>query len=207
MMMNWKFIRFANLALFGLLLISCESEYTKAVKSELAKGVRKDSLLFDINFGNTREEFYGKCFDLNKQQLVTQGIGFSVQYMIKDSITGKKPDEIRMLFYPNFDSLDIINAMNMEFSYPGWMPGERGMQSDSLRSHVQAILTKWYGGNEFITAHLDKRDVPVKIDGNRRILILLEDTQRVLVRIHDIDHPQFMHQALGLRETTEEQGK
>jgi hypothetical protein len=207
-MMTWKFIKYASLAFCGLLLIGCETEYTKAVKAELAKGIRQDSLLFDINFGSTREEFYGRCFDLNQQKLVSQGVGFSVQYMIKDSITGRKPDDIRMLFYPNFDTLNIINAMNLEFSYPGWMPGQRNLQSDSLRNHVTEILAKWYGGNPFITARIHEQDVPVKIDGNRRVLVFIEDPQRVLVRIHDINHPEFMHQALGLKnEDTQGQEK
>ncbi|HZY82169.1 MAG TPA: hypothetical protein VFE50_21740 [Cyclobacteriaceae bacterium] len=177
--------------------MSCESDYTKAVKSELAKGVRADSLLFDIKFGTTREEFYGTCFDLNKRHIVTQGIGFSVQYMIKDSITGKKPVDIQMLFYPGFDTLDIVNAMNIEFRYPGWMPGERELQSDSLQSHVRAILTKWYGGNPFITARIHEQDIPVKVDGNRRILLFMEDEQRVLARISDLSHPEYMHKALS----------
>jgi hypothetical protein len=171
-----------------------QSDYTKLVKQELASGIRKDSLLFGIRFGDTRNDFFGKCFDLNKQRLVTQGPNSSsVQYMFSDSLYHKRPTEIRMLFYPSFDSKDVINEMIMEFNYSGWAPWNRPLQSDSLKVKTMELLMKWYGGNNFITANVDKSSFPVKLDGNRRILVEIKDVQSVVVKVQDILHPQFMH--------------
>jgi len=162
------------------------------VKAGLATGVRRDSTLFGIKLGSTREEFYGTCFDLNKQKLVTQGVGFSVQYDFVDSITQSKPTPVRLMFYPGFDTLNVINAMNVEFTYPGWSPGIRELQSDSLSRHVKRILKTWYGGNDFVSVEINKQEVPVKVDGNRRILVFTEDDRRVLVRMQDMSHPEYL---------------
>ena len=204
MTMNLKYIKCASLVLvFAAGLMSCDSDYTKLVKSELAKGVRQDSLLLGINFGTTREDYYGICFDLNRQKLVTQGIGFSVQYNIKDSTTQQPPRDITMYFYPTFDTLSVINGMDMEFVYPGWGPAIRELQSDSLRSHVMELLHDWYKGNDFMIVKIDEKDTPVKIDANRRIMVLLEDEQRVLVHIQDLLSEAYRHKGVSVNKEME----
>lgn len=197
MMKISRFIKSASILIIVAAMMSCESDYTKMVKAELAKGIRQDSLLLGISFGNTREEFYGKCFDLNRQKLVTQGVGFSVQYMIKDSLQ-QPPRNISMLFYPTFDTLDIIKGMDIEFRYPGWNPNIRELQSDSLENHVKKLLLKWYKGNDFVTAHFDKKDTPVKVDANRRIILFVEDEQRILVHVQDLLHPDYRHKSVAV---------
>ena len=194
--MNWRFIKFAISFIFlAAIYQGCmQSDYTKLVKSELAKGVRQDSLLFDINFGDTRNEFFGKCFDLNQQQLISQGPNSqSVQYIFTDAAVHQVPTEMKLLFYPSFDENDKISDMEMEFSYTGWAPWNTKLQSDSLKVKVFELIKYWYKGNDFVTAKTDDIDFPVKVDGNRRILIYILDTQSVGVRIQDILHPKFMH--------------
>jgi hypothetical protein len=51
----------------------------------------------------------------------------------------------------------------------------------------------WYGGNDFVRAHVNDRELPVKVDGNRRILVDIKDQQAVQVRVQDLLHPYFMH--------------
>lgn len=195
-MINLKFIKFTiSFLLFSLVLSGCfQSDYTKLVKEELAKGIRVDSLLFGINFGDTRDEFYGKCFDLNKQQLITQGPGgATVQYLFKDSLVHDSLTDLRLLFIPVFDQSDIIIEMNLEFSYLAWAPWNESYQSDKLKEKVLKLLQLWYKGNEFITVEMDGNQVPIKLDGNRRLLVYLKDTQNVVVKIQDILHPQYRH--------------
>ena len=195
MTVNLKSIRYPiSLLLISTILSGCfESDYTKLVKSELAKGVRKDSVLLGIRLGNTRNEFNGKCFDLNKQQLVTQGEGFSVQYLFTDSIVHQQPTPMKLLFVPAFDSKDVISNIDLKFSYTGWSPWNQQLQADSLKSKVMALIMRWYGGNQFITADVDDHPVTVKLDGNRRILVLIFDEQSVVARVQDILHPKFIH--------------
>jgi hypothetical protein len=189
-----KYVKYIPIVAVCLAMVSCkESDYTQMVKSELAKGIRQDSVLLGINLGDTRDEFFGRCFDLNKDQIVTAGTGVSVQYLFKDSVFHREPREIKLLFYPEFDSTSIIAGMNLEFSYTGFGSGNRELQSDSLQSKVMKMLSKSYGGNKFVVAHIKDQDIPVKVDGNRRILVYVEDQQRVLVRVHDILHPKYRH--------------
>lgn len=196
MMMNSRFIKYSiSLIFLGTTLIGCfQSDYTRLVKSELAKGVRYDSLLLGIRFGDTRNDFYGKCFDLNRQQLVREGPGnTSVQYMFTDSVVHSRPTEIRLLFMPKYDEQDIITEMNMEFSYRGWAPWVQELQSDTLKAKTMQILMNWYKGNDFVMAHIQNTDQPVKVDGNRRIVIYKLDPERVVVKVQDILHPMFRH--------------
>lgn len=164
------------------------------VKQELDKGIRQDSLLFGIEFGDTRNAFYGKCYDLNKDSLITQGPnGTSVQYLFVDSLVHTRPTRMRLLFFPTFDEQEEIAEMKMEFSYQGWAPWNRELQSDSLERKLILLLEKWYEGNPFITANVREMKVPAKVDGNRRILIDIKDAQSVRVMVQDIWHPMFKH--------------
>jgi hypothetical protein len=189
-----KYIKYSiSVLAIAAVFTACESDYTKMVKSELKKGVRKDSVLLGIKFGSTKQEFYGRCFDLNKAMLVTQGPGGLVQYFFMDSIYSATPTKMRLLFYPTFDQNDSIAEVNMEISYAAWAPWIRNMQSDSLQGKTLKILKNWYGGNDFVTAHLTDKDIPVKVDGNRRVIVDIKDAQTVNIRVQDILHPMFRH--------------
>lgn len=195
MMMTWKYLKYPiSLGFFVVFATGCfQSDYTKLVKSELAKGVRQDSLILGIKFGDTRLEFQGKCFDLNQQQLVTAGTNGFVQYQFVDSLVHQQPTQIKLQFSPTFDQNEIIDELNLEFGYVSWAPWNRKYQSDSLLVKTKKIIMGWYGGNDFINVLVDKRDTPVKLDCNRRILISIKDEQTVAVKIQDILHPRFRH--------------
>ncbi|MBI3220592.1 MAG: hypothetical protein HYZ44_13845 [Bacteroidetes bacterium] len=195
MMIIWKYIKYPISLLLACVVLSCvQSDYTRLVQSELAKGIRNDSILLGIKFGDTRQDFFGRCFDLNKQRLVTQGpSGFKVQYLFNDSLINVKPNKIRLLFSPFFDTNEKIAEMDLEFSYLGWAPWNKQLQSDSLKINIMKLLMAWYKGNEFIEAQVEGESIPVKLDGNRRILVHIKDAQSVTVRVQDILHPKFVH--------------
>lgn len=196
MKMIWRYIKYPiSVFIVATILSGCfQSEYTKLVKSELAKGVRQDSILFGIKLGNTRDDFFGKCFDLNKQKLVTQGPrGLCVEYIFSDSIHHPKSTQIKLLFCPSFDQNNVMSNMDLEFSYTGWAPWNKQLQADSLKGKVMALMMDWYKGNEFVTANVENSEVPVKLDGNRRLMVFVKDAQSVVVRVQDILHPKFKH--------------
>lgn len=195
-MINLRSIKyFPAIVICSSLLLGCfQSDYTRLVKSELAKDVRTDSVLLGIHLGDTRNVFYGKCFDLNRLKLITPGDGGTfVKYLFTDSAFHDKPTEIRLLFYPTFDRNDIIAEVKIDFSYLGWAPWNRPLQSDSLEVKLKKILMRWYKGNEFVTAHLGDKELPVKVDGNRRMIVEVKDAQSVQVKVQDLLHPYFMH--------------
>src|SRR5882757_11077591 len=105
MMINWKYIKFlTSIFVFGLSLVGCiQSDYTKLVKTELAKGVRHDSILLGINLGDSQKMFRDKCLTLNKNHLTMEGPAFYVQYLFDDSLSREHSTLIRLLFKPEFD--------------------------------------------------------------------------------------------------------
>ena len=193
-MMIWRYIRLSgSILLFAICIAGCQSDYTKLVKSELAKGVRYDSILLGTKLGSTRNDFYGLCYDLNKQGIITAGASGSVQYVFKDSLVHKLPTFITLLFVPAFDDKDVLTNLDIKFSYSGWASGNRALQSDSLQVKLKELIMRWYGGNSFVTATVDGKEIPVKLDGNRRIVVTIKDQQNVLVKVQDILHPKFQH--------------
>lgn len=195
MMINWKYLGLLiNYSLLLLLTIGCQSDYTKMVKSELAKGVRYDSVLLGIKLGDTRNDFYGKCFDLNKAGLISAGSGgASIKYVFTDSVIHKTPTEIYLEFVPAFDQRDVITNVDIKFGYPGWAPWNKHLQSDSLKVNVIKLLRYWYGGNDFVIANTKGTKIPVKVDGNRRIFVEDKDMKSIVVRVQDLMHPKYYH--------------
>jgi hypothetical protein len=195
-MTNWRFLKlWSSYILILLSITACtRSEYTRMVTAELASGIRQDSILLGLSLGDSRNEFYGTCFDLNKQQIIHQGpVSASVQYNFIDSLVHDIPTPIRLLFYPGFDEEEIITDMEMEFSYAGWSPWNTDMQSDRLKEKILVLLELWYKGNRFVKAEIKNVDMDVKVDGNRRILVFIIDEQNVGVKIQDILHPRYKH--------------
>lgn len=195
MMEKLNYMKLAISLMFLVLLAGCfESDYTHLVKSELNKNIRYDSILFGISLGDTKRDFFEKCMELNRRQLVVQGpLNSSVQHTFTDTVYHDQPTQIKLLFYPRCDEKDIINHMDMEFSYVGWAPWNTKLQSDVLEKKVLLMLQDWYGGNEFIEVEIDGKTVPVKVDGNRRIIVQRKDTMTVVVKIQDIMHPDYQH--------------
>lgn len=192
-MMTWRSTNYLISALV-LIMIACQSDYTRMVKEELSKGIRKDSILFSINFGDTRQDFYGRCFDLNKQHLVSHGPGNkSVQYLFKDSVVHKTPTDMRLLFFPKFDEKDRIKEMEMELGYVESTLYRNQAKSDSLETRVKDLLVDWYGGNQFVTAKVKDHEFPVKVDGNRRIILEKKEGTVIAIRVQDLLHPAFQH--------------
>ncbi|MFZ9982664.1 MAG: hypothetical protein ACO3FI_11600 [Cyclobacteriaceae bacterium] len=179
----------------AIMVTGClQSEYTKLVKEELATGVRKDSVVFDIELGDSRDEFYAKCTELNKQQLIMQGSGaFSVQHFFKDSLVHSKPREIKLLFSPIFDKGDTLAGMDLDYSYSDWAPWNKSAQSDSLEVYLIRLLELKFKGNPFIEVKSQNVPLKVKVDGNRRMVIVKKNEQIVSVKVQDLLHPNFMH--------------
>lgn len=174
-----------------ILLVGCsESKYSKLVKTEMAKNIVNDSLLFEMKFGQTRQEFYDQCWKLNSQKIIKQGSNNNfVQYHLPQKEGDSSINSIKMLFYGIFDKEKIMRGMDMRFSYNAWSLWNESTHSDKLITVVKDTLQSWYPGNGFIevTMKRSKKDIFVKVDGNRRIIIEpLINTKDVDVRIDDL---------------------
>jgi hypothetical protein len=180
-----------GLLLIAVLFVSCSgSEYSQLVKREMAKGVVYDSLLFDMKFGQQKEEFFQKCWQLNQKGIISNGPGnTSVKYVLPQQNATVSEKNITLLFFGDFDENKIMTGMDYQFYYNAWSIWNKKLQSDKLVPVVMDTLKKWYPGNDFIKVSLkkDSAEIFVKVDGNRRITIRpLDDDKIVKAKIDDL---------------------
>lgn len=171
-----------------LILAGCSgSEYDNLVKTEMSKDLVYDSLFMTMEFGITKQEFFNRCWKLNKQELVKQGPKNNfVEYKLKDQ--SDKDKAITMLFYGTFNEEKIMTGLDLKFYYEAWSLWNKSLHSDHLIEVVKDTLKTWFPGNDFIKVNLkNQKEVLVKIDGNRRILIEpLNDNREIDARIDDL---------------------
>ncbi|MEO9892129.1 hypothetical protein [Aurantibacter sp.] len=159
------------------------------MKTELSKGIRKDTLLFDIKLGDHKKTFFDRCMELNKKGLVTQGPSNKyAKYMLYDKNTTSKTNDIVLLFYPTNTNSSIIDGMDLKFYYSAWSPWNKKLYNNRLLTSVKDTLLKWFPGNDFIQVKLKNDEkFNIKIDGNRQIKVSLDkNTKDVNVLIEDL---------------------
>lgn len=184
------FNKFLSIAIMGVLLLglnACQSKYDRVVKEEMASGKRIDSLQFNLYFGDSKKDFFAKCWELNKKGLIKQGPKNKyVAYELK----GTSETAMTHLFYGIFDEDKKMVGLDMEFAYDGWSPWTEKLQSDKLLLVAMDTLKKWYPGNEFFLLENEKLETPtyVKIDGNRQIIIHAQGDKDVKATVEDLRH-------------------
>jgi len=184
--------RWSCFSLLVLCLMGCKSEYQRYVERELATGIEQDSLIFDMRIGQTRQDFYTICWNLNKQKLITNGTGSNARFVMDQDSLGDASEAKEMLFYGIFDDQDTMRGMRMTYSYLTWAPWNRDKYSDTLLNRLKKQYLEGYPGNDFIQldVEVEGKSYPalVKIDGNRQILMYPKGKKDVLVRIEDLHY-------------------
>lgn len=160
-----------------VILTGCSprARYERRLNSELKSGVRYDSLFLGLYFGMPEKEFYVHCWKLNQKGLIKQGeSNTTAEYKLKNEL--KSP--ALMNFYPNF--LDgRIFEMPVSFKYEGWAPWNKTLSAPNLQSELVKWYEKIYGGGFIEVKHPLHGSAYVKIDGNRRITIFIQDDLHV----------------------------
>jgi hypothetical protein len=158
------------------------TRYERKLKQELATGIRYDSIFLGLYLGMTKNDFYSRCWQLNRLGLVKQGIGnTTVEYKIKDEL--KHP--AIMNFYPGFIDGKIAE-IPVKFIYSGWAPWNAGLSSDSLQQDLLLRFKKTYGEDFIRIDHKDKGSAYVLVTGNRRITIFKENEMNVWAVFSDM---------------------
>lgn len=157
-----------------------KSEYSKVVERELAKGTRQDSLFLGLKFGMSQKEFFNHCWELNQQNILSQGTGLSVRYEVEEL---NQPAV--MNFYPEFHEGKIYQ-LPISMSYVAWAPWNRNLYSDSLQVHVLKLLEEKHGKGFIKVEHPEKGIVYVKVDSNRRISIYRKNDSDIAIVYTDL---------------------
>lgn len=176
-----------KIAILALVFVisACQSEYTKLVKNELKSGKKNDTIFYNLKFGDTRQEFFKICWDLNKEGKVTNGpSNDKVQTTLIPKDSSETLKKIQMLFYGKFNSQDIMTGMDIIFSYNAWSPWNSDFNADKLLPVVKDTLLNWYPGNPFMKVN----GIWVKVDGNRQIELKQESDRDVSVIIEDLEY-------------------
>lgn len=190
-LLDLRTTKFLYVLAFCIGLISCKkSEYSNLVRSEMSKNIIHDTLFLGMTFGQSKQEFFDKCWKLNSKGLVTHGpnnqyVAYNLPIKEGDSLT----KSIRMLFYGIFDDEMNMTGMNVQYSYNAWSLWNKSLQPDKLIPAVKDTLKKWFPGNDFIKVKMKKneKELFVKVDGNRRIIIKpIDDNRELKVRIDDL---------------------
>ena len=171
--------------------MGCKSEYTRYVEQEMEKGIKNDSLIFGMYMGQSKQDFFNRCLDLNKQKIITDGDSQNAKFVEAYDSLGDNTKRKEMLFYGLFDDkTNIMYGMRMTFSYFGWTLWNEDLHADKLIWDVRDKLINDYGGNPFIEVELgsDEFKSLVKIDGNRRIIIVPKNKKDVYVKIEDLNY-------------------
>jgi len=195
MMMKSGFISgIKGISLFFLITLSVacnQSQYDKVVKRELATGKEYNDMIFDMKIGLSKKEFYGKCWQLNKDKLVAQGPSNQYVRHVLDSVSPiyNPSSRIEMLFFGLFDEEDLMRGMRFRFSYTAWAPWNKALQPEKLQEEVKEMMKTLYPGNEFFNLETKINDQPiaVKIDGNRLITVYIFDNRFVQAYIEDLN--------------------
>ena len=182
--MNFKSLtRIAYVLIVIGLIISCEdsveNQYRKYEKSEMAKGIRKDSLFMGLYFQMPKEEFRTYCFDKNIEGKFKQG-GNKNSTWVESKLDGTfYPAAIN--FYPEFKD-DKISELNAAIYYKNAVYKDGIFEMDSLMLDVLNLMGKWYGGEIFKikSPFFYKEDVYVMVDGNKRITIYPDSSGQMI---------------------------
>jgi hypothetical protein len=197
MMMNLDFLKLVikihniSLILVFCFFLSCqeESKYSKILKKELKSGKVYNDLIFDIKIGQTRDDFFKKCYELNQKKLITSG-GRELypEYIMYPKDESNNSKKIKMSFFGIFDDDNIIKGLDLRFNYYTWSSWNKELSSDYLIEEIRDTLLLWFPGNNFFALDLenDEKFAYIKIDGNRRIRVYKIDAKDVAVKIEDI---------------------
>lgn len=174
---------FFLIVLIGCLMCGCgeseEKKYREYEQAELDKGIRQDSLFYGLYLGMSHKAFRTYCFDMNLKGKFKQGgekSPFWVQSKVEDM---EYPAEIN--FYPNFQN-GKISEMNASIYYDNPKFKNGIFIKDSLLQDVLNLMDKWYGGKTFKIKSpvFYKDDIYVKVNGNRRITISMDQTGQMI---------------------------
>lgn len=166
-----------------VIFIGCtpRERYNRWVRNELAGGKHEDSLFLGLRLGMTDKEFYGHCWELNKQGLIRQGEGNTTVLYKIDSFHYNA----EMNFYPSFYE-GRIWQMPVKYEYAAWAPWNTKLFADSLQLELVRNFRRWYGMDFLKVRHPIRGMAYINISGNRRTTIYKKDDHYVVVLFTDL---------------------
>ena len=164
------YLLFAVAVLSGCVETPAE-RYKALEKSELARGIRYDSLFKGLYFGMKYDDFRAYCYRKN-----TVDHDFKVGGLKSSWVECKLPTGMdypaAINFYPEFSG-GVISEMNASVYYDNAVFKDGIFEPDSLLMDVLDLMKKWYGKDFIKITSPDPLhdDIYVSIQGNRRLTV------------------------------------
>lgn len=174
--------------LLAIILTGCKSEYDKLVAHELSLQGDNKEVFLGLENGITKKAYYQRCWELNKNQVISQGPGNQyAQYFLKPQRPADSLKTVKVLFYGIFDAQDTMRGMDMKLEFVNWAPWNKTLTSTHLASYMEQHFLDEFAGNPFIDLQVDdKVSAKVKVDKNRRIVLYPISASQVAVKFHDL---------------------
>jgi hypothetical protein len=172
-------VQFVGVLLMILSIFSCDS---KENWSGIGNEDSRDTLFLGLYLGMTETDFSDQCMKLNKQKLVTQGLGpLSVEHKLLDDFESP----VTMRFFPTFIEEKIFEVP-VTYNFAAWAPWNKQYQSNVLLEKLLEKYKLWYGDDFQLINHQTQGKVYWKIDGKRRINLFIMDDQHVQAVFTDL---------------------
>tara|TARA_Y100001978_G_C23588253_1_gene382494 strand:- start:215 stop:808 length:594 start_codon:yes stop_codon:yes gene_type:complete len=173
-----------------ILIIGCQkkSEYSTILTRELEKKNEFNDLIFDMKIGQSRQDYFDICYQLNKQKKIISGErSLNPELILKSKNGLTKGSNIKMSFNGIFNEKKTMRGFEMRFYFTGWSNWNKDLSSENLLAQLKDTLKRWFPGNDFFKVNFENNlSAEVKIDGNRRILAYKVNSKDVAVRIEDM---------------------
>ena len=180
---------FFTIIIFSL-IVGCQrkSEYSTILTRELEKKSEFNDLIFDMKIGQSRQDYFDICYQLNKQKKIISGErSLNPELILKSKNGSTKGSNIKMSFNGIFNEKKTMRGFEMRFYFTGWSNWNKDLSSENLLFQLKDTLRKWFPGNDFFKVNFENNlSAEVKIDGNRRILAYKVNSKDVAVRIEDM---------------------
>ena len=180
---------FFTIIIFSL-IVGCQrkSEYSAILTRELEKENEFNDLIFDMKIGQSRQDYFDICYQLNKQKKIISGErSLNPELILKSKNGSTKGSNIKMSFNGIFNEKKTMRGFEMRFYFTGWSNWNKDLSSENLLFQLKDTLRKWFPGNDFFKVNFENNlSAEVKIDGNRRILAYKVNSKDVAVRIEDM---------------------
>ena len=102
-----------------------------------------------------------------------------------------------MNFYPIYDQ-DVIVEMPVDFEFMNWAPWNKESYSDTLIEEVGRLFEKWYDAEFHVVTIHSGRKVLVFVEGNRRIILMLNGDRMVRALFSDLSVVPYSLDAIHL---------
>jgi uncharacterized protein YcfL len=182
---------FFKLSILILFISGCSSEYETLVKRELQKNQKVDSVFFNLRLGESKDIYHKKSWNLNNSRQVVQGRSyFYMKKVFSDSKIEKKRNDFALEFAGKFNTSKKLKLLDVKFYHLLWTPWNESYQAQSLLPRILDSLELWFPGNPFFEVETGSDSIPsmhVKVDGDRRFRVYVENSQDVAVKIDDLN--------------------